>query len=48
MCIEASPTISNNISFSGQTSVLVEEGHGKKKEARHRLSVFSEKQQGGR
>jgi hypothetical protein len=48
MCIEASPTISNNISFSGRTSVLVEEGHGKKKDACHRLSVFSKEQQSGR
>jgi hypothetical protein len=48
MCIDASPTISNNITFSGQTSVLVEEGHRKKKDARHRLTVFSKKQKGGR
>jgi len=48
MYIDASPTISNDISFSGQTSVLVEEGHGKEKDVRHRLSVFSKKQRGGR
>ena len=44
---DASSAISNNTSFSGQTSVLVEEGHRKKKDARHRLSVFSKKQQRG-
>jgi hypothetical protein len=31
-------------SVASQTSVLVEEGHGKEKDARHLLSVFSKKQ----